>query len=58
MMLATSAAVPFIGFGFMDNAIMIVAGEVRLPSCFCFSRRRIHSCTPILSSLPEMQTRL
>ena len=30
MMLATSAAVPFIGFGFMDNAIMIVAGEVRL----------------------------
>jgi hypothetical protein len=28
IMLATSAAVPFIGFGFMDNAIMIVAGEV------------------------------
>lgn len=27
MMLATSAAVPFIGFGFMDNAIMIMAGE-------------------------------
>lgn len=28
IMLATSAAVPFIGFGFMDNAIMIVAGEL------------------------------
>jgi hypothetical protein len=28
IMLATSAAVPFIGFGFMDNAIMILAGEV------------------------------
>jgi len=32
MMLATSAAVPFVGFGFMDNAIMIMAGEV---SCVC-----------------------
>mmetsp|Transcript_68531 Transcript_68531/g.100312 ORF Transcript_68531/g.100312 Transcript_68531/m.100312 type:complete len:294 (-) Transcript_68531:1212-2093(-) len=32
MMLATSAAVPFVGFGFMDNAIMIMAGEV---SCMC-----------------------
>jgi hypothetical protein len=27
IMLATSSAVPFVGFGFMDNAIMILAGE-------------------------------
>jgi hypothetical protein len=27
-MLAISAAVPFIGFGFMDNALMIIFGEV------------------------------
>jgi hypothetical protein len=28
LMLSTSAAIPFVGFGFMDNALMIVAGEV------------------------------
>lgn len=32
-MLATSAAVPFVGFGFMDNAIMIIAGEVTDANC-------------------------
>jgi hypothetical protein len=28
LLLSTSAAIPFVGFGFMDNALMIVAGEV------------------------------
>jgi hypothetical protein len=48
IMLATSSAVPFVGFGFMDNAIMILAGEVRCRWMFLCVHVRVRARVRVL----------